>query len=353
MNYKILLINVALTLILLTTKAYTQVNYYGPFQQEGFSSNPTFQQTYDAIITKNGENLITCGSAENIKVWNLRTKELVRYFKGSDRPIRSIALSPDEKMIACGKDDSSMIIFNFGDGTILSSWHDKKIFPSLVKYITFSKDGKRLFAKLDTRMPYEYHGIYCWNVLDGSLLATLDFVPGSAPGKIYSDTQGKTIFTSNQYLIDVNEHKVIRYFENGAIPINNDITKFFLFELSDIANSNGKKFSRSIFDVIENKITFLNEGQYEFNYIILSFSSSGRYGIIGNNIGDYTSVPKFIYDFDKGKIMYEIKELNFGPYQSLTFSEDQRFIIAISESNGAEVLDISNLMSSVKTGDKY
>lgn len=333
--------------LLIAGSAYSQVEYYGPFQHENNYVHSQTSEVYDAVINKKGDIIFTSGTSYDIIAWDLKTQEKLHNFSGANSVIYSIALSDDEKKIAGGEYLTSFKIWDTDTGKIITDWHDDQLFGATeLRYITFSKDGNRIFAKMYPHYEMLEYGIYCWNALDGTLITRLDCVGGKIRGKIISDNHGDTIFTNWSKLIDVNNNKVFVDFDSGSQPIN-------LNQNVIVYKSNNGKLFRTLYNVPEKEFSKLDELPFNLNYIIIDFSKTGRYGIFGEIKGNFSLYPKMIYDFQKGEAIYEFQELNLAPYKKVVFSDNTRFIIAVSEDNGAEVLDISKLVSSVENRNKY
>lgn len=91
-----------------------------------------------------GQAMLLISSAINepwVQVWNVQNGQPVRKLGGHTGWIRSLAFSPDGKLIATGSTDLTINLWNAHDGTLLRTL---KGHTDMVSHVTFSPDSSRL-----------------------------------------------------------------------------------------------------------------------------------------------------------------------------------------------------------------
>src|SRR5689334_1562796 len=57
--------------------------------------------TYSVTFSPDGEHALSGGFDNSVKLWHLRTGQLVRTFHGNTNPVYTVAFSPDGTRVAC------------------------------------------------------------------------------------------------------------------------------------------------------------------------------------------------------------------------------------------------------------
>jgi WD40 repeat protein len=93
--------------------------------------------------------LLASGSNDNtVKIWDARSRELIRTLEGHLAPVRGVAFSPDGKVLATGDEDGNLKFWNPQTGVLLRQW------PRLtlgVRGLSYSPDGKYFAAACGIR----------------------------------------------------------------------------------------------------------------------------------------------------------------------------------------------------------
>ena len=115
-------------------------------------------------ISADGQTLAS-GSADNtIKLWNVKTGNLLHTLTRHESPVLSVAISADGQILASGSADNTIKLWNVKTGGFLRTLSK---FESPVLSVAISADGQIL-----ARGSY-YKTIKLWNVKTGDLLHTL------------------------------------------------------------------------------------------------------------------------------------------------------------------------------------
>jgi hypothetical protein len=92
-------------------------------------------------ISPDGRYMATGSSGGSVRIWDLRSANIVFDLKGPDKnkDIFSVAFSPDGKILASGGADGKIILWNTSNGIMTASQSGQK---GGIKHISFSPDGK-------------------------------------------------------------------------------------------------------------------------------------------------------------------------------------------------------------------
>ncbi len=92
-------------------------------------------------VSPDGLFALTSGKLGVIRLWNLKTHEMLREFLGHDGPVHSLAFSPDGRHILSGGNDFTVRLWDVGTGSQLKKFlgHTRPVLCGV-----FSHDGKRI-----------------------------------------------------------------------------------------------------------------------------------------------------------------------------------------------------------------
>lgn len=94
--------------------------------------------------TDNSYLTIPAGDTENIKLWDLKTGKLLRYFSGHLTDVRAVAISPDGQIFATGGGfDQTIKLWNLKTGKLLNSLTGHK---GGIYSLAFSPNGQNLLS---------------------------------------------------------------------------------------------------------------------------------------------------------------------------------------------------------------
>jgi WD40 repeat protein len=129
--------------------------------------NSSFLIVNSVAISPDGQTLASSGWQETIKLWNLKTGELLRTLKGNSSflMVTCMAISPDGQTIASGGGDENTIkLWNLKTGELLRTLvgHSNTVFS-----VAISPNGQTIFSGSGDKT------IKTWNLKTGELLRTL------------------------------------------------------------------------------------------------------------------------------------------------------------------------------------
>ncbi|MBN3950075.1 MAG: protein kinase [Nostoc sp. NMS7] len=139
-------------------------------------------------ISPDGKILASASYDETIKLWNLATGEEIYTLTGHSDSVDSISISSDSKTLASGSDDKTIKLWNLATGKIIRTLTGH---TESVKSVAISPDGKTLASGSNDNT------IRLWNLTTGKTIRTLrDFslhIAISPDGKTLVSSSGKSI----------------------------------------------------------------------------------------------------------------------------------------------------------------
>ncbi|MBD2059096.1 serine/threonine protein kinase [Oculatella sp. FACHB-28] len=178
----------------LTTTAQTVPGVIAPSAQRFALANTLALHTgpVSAIATSSdGETFVSGSEDKTIKVWNLRTGDLLRTLSGHDAEVVSVAISQDGQLLASGSRDNTVKLWDLQSGELIRTLDH----PDWIQSVAFSPDGQMLAAGDRDQT------VFVWNVSTGKLLCNfmghtgeIQSVAISSDGRLLaSGSQDKTI----------------------------------------------------------------------------------------------------------------------------------------------------------------
>ncbi|MDA1055444.1 MAG: protein kinase, partial [Planctomycetota bacterium] len=154
-------------------------------KRQCFPSLRTFDGRNCVAIGDDGKLLAAAGDEHSVKVWNLRTGELIHTLQGQADGVVAVDFSPNGKLLASGS-AQSVVLWDLESGSILKT--HRHLAP--VSDLEFSPDGKGLAsASLGTRKVDGDVALWDLNTL------TLQPVPGE--GFVAFNYDGRLLATCN------------------------------------------------------------------------------------------------------------------------------------------------------------
>ncbi len=140
-------------------------------------------------FSPDGRLLVSAGQDPTIKLWSLADGALLKTLTGHSSGVCAVAISRDGRLLASGGDDQTIRLWSLPEGTLLKTLEGHS---SSVSALAISPDGRLLLSGCNwerggrpklTPTP-EDHTIKFWSLPDGVLLKTLTgnsaFVPALA-----------------------------------------------------------------------------------------------------------------------------------------------------------------------------
>ena len=153
----------------LAVGGYREVRLVDPVSGEIFATLSGHANYVRSVaFSPDGELLAAAGGPPQIggeiKIWNVKTQQLVRTIEGHKDCIYSVAWSPDGKLIASGSYDKTVKLWEASTGKELQNLQDH---IDAVFAVAFSPDGKRLASASQDRT------VKVWDIATGRRLYTL------------------------------------------------------------------------------------------------------------------------------------------------------------------------------------
>jgi len=119
---------------------------------------------WSVAIDPSGDKLISGSSDRTIKVWDLNTGKLLRTLRGHTDAIRTLAVSPDDKYIVSGSSDRTIKVWDLNTGVLLRTLTGH---TDTVRAVAISPNGYTIVSGGTDNL------VRVWNLNTGQLLSTL------------------------------------------------------------------------------------------------------------------------------------------------------------------------------------
>jgi WD40 repeat protein len=228
-------VGVALATALALTVGIYQVQTSNPWNKlEKISLANTLtghsKRVSSIAMTPDGQLIASGSEDKTIKVWNLRTGQLLRTLTGHSEGIRSVAISPDGKLLASGGDDKTIKLWNLDTGKLL---HTLTGHSDIVQSVTISPDGNLIASgsndktvklwNLHTRQEirtltgFSYfvvsvaisrdgqtlvsgaEKLYLWHLPTGNLISTISDPSGNVIPSLAMTPDGETLVSGSNW----------------------------------------------------------------------------------------------------------------------------------------------------------
>ncbi len=157
--------------------------------------------------------LVSSSKDGSIDVWNLLDGRLIKTWRGHDRAIDKVAISPDGKILATASDDKQIKLWNLRNGELLRTI---KAHRDAVTSLIFSPDGQKLVSGSWDKK------VKIWQVKTGKLLRTLTRHPHSVSSLVISP-DSKILASGSQdgsiRIWDLKNGKIIENFKSDALSV--------------------------------------------------------------------------------------------------------------------------------------
>jgi len=120
---------------------------------------------YKAVLSPDGTRIVTCGDDDKtVRVWDLTTGEELKTFRGHEKTIYALAISPDGRQIASAGDEKIIKLWDVQSGTEVMTLRGH---GATVWTLVFSPDGKQILSGSNDKT------VKLWDVQTGTELMTL------------------------------------------------------------------------------------------------------------------------------------------------------------------------------------
>eukprot|EP01029_Cantina_marsupialis_P009211 TRINITY_DN2152_c0_g2_i1.p1 TRINITY_DN2152_c0_g2~~TRINITY_DN2152_c0_g2_i1.p1 ORF type:complete len:399 (-),score=123.38 TRINITY_DN2152_c0_g2_i1:99-1295(-) len=97
----------------------------------------------DVCFHPEGHTIAGCSSDNSIKLWDVRSGQIIQHYKAHDKCVNKISFHPSGNFLLSGSDDSVLKIWDIREGHLLYSLkaHKKPVFA-----VAFSSDGSKFVS---------------------------------------------------------------------------------------------------------------------------------------------------------------------------------------------------------------
>ena len=99
---------------------------------------------------RDGDLLFSVAKDKVISVWYTSNGERLGTYEGHQGAIWTIDVSPDSRILASGASDNTVKLWEIATGKCVKTWE----YPTAIKRVEFSEDGKQLLAVTEKRMGF-------------------------------------------------------------------------------------------------------------------------------------------------------------------------------------------------------
>ncbi len=131
-------------------------------------------QVNQVLFTSDGRHLISAGRDQRIYIWEINSGSIVKSYHYPKESVVSIALSPDDKLLAIGTTGRQVRVLSLPSDTVIYTLTARV--GQYGAYVKFSDTGNTLIVGEDNRT------IRLYDARSGNLLATFDESLGSCGG---------------------------------------------------------------------------------------------------------------------------------------------------------------------------
>ena len=143
-----------------------------------------------AAFLRDGRRILAGGGKDSGKLWlwNVTSAQVERSFSGPDKPVRSIAISPDDSQFLSAGDDKVVTLWDSASGNRLRTFEGH---AAGIGQVAFSPDGKLALSGSDD------HNAALWDVSTGRLLRSFVGHAGAVTGVAFLP-DGARAFSANR-----------------------------------------------------------------------------------------------------------------------------------------------------------
>lgn len=120
---------------------------------------------YCVAFSADGQQLVSCGEDDTVRVWDAITGEEIHSLKGHSEPVINVAFSVDGQRVASASEDETTKIWDANGWRVMLTL---KGHSGIVHSVAFSADGRRLVTASSDKTAK------VWNALSGKHLLTFE-----------------------------------------------------------------------------------------------------------------------------------------------------------------------------------
>ncbi|MHA1375663.1 MAG: WD40 repeat domain-containing protein [Promethearchaeota archaeon] len=359
------------------------------------------------LFSSNDRYLITGGSEGTIKVWDFKTKKLVKAFGHSGMIQKLFLTSDDQYLISCAY--SKIIkIWDFQTGKLLQQITAEREASFVTAALT--PDEKYLVSGASSEMNPDFNSLQVWDLLSGKLLRTIHVGEGE-PNHIAITNDGKNALVklgwdSSIYVWEITSGAYVKMFKDihrglSEIVVSPHDQRVYTgsmegsiiqwdFELGIPLKSiktSHTEIKQILFSSDKNKLIccsggFVKDSKYEDKLLMnegnvviidlisftivstfedeihgdafasIALTQDGRYLITGD---DYNKSLVRIWDNNTGDTIHTIKGSPHKKIASLAFLPDNKTCIVASEKPYLQIFNISDgkLVKNLKASEDF
>ena len=282
-------------------------------------------------FSPDGKQIVSGGGDNRVKLWDIKTEQVIHTFKGHSDNVNSVAFSPDGKWIVSGSKDRLLKVWNTENGEEITSL---KGHSDTVRSVAFSPDGKRIVSgSYDKTMRV-------WDVETGQQVRTLGNLAGV--NSVAFSPDGKRIVSgSHDHTVkvwDAETGREILTFSGHSRPVHS--AAFSPDEKAIV--SGGEDRQIKVFDAVTGAQT-VSITEHTTWVSSVAFSPDSKQ-IVST---DYDNALR-VWDAQTGQEMVTLKGHEYG-INSVAFSPDGKRIVSGGQDGTIKIWDLGSEPAAANT----
>lgn len=146
---------------------------------------------YDVVALKDGQQCLSVSKDGSVRLWDIASGSQLRAYRVNRKSLKSMALSPDGKLVAAGGEGRRVFVWDFDSGELKNQSEE---FQKPITALCFSADSQSLMVGHDDGLVQVLPvSSLSGKKLEGHYMPVRQLLRGSQPGQFYSVAEDRTV----------------------------------------------------------------------------------------------------------------------------------------------------------------